>query len=247
MQTSDASMKRKFNFVFYYAIISTSVFLLFILSSFVLKDKTLTADEITVKRIMVVGEDGTTPRVVISNETRQHSGRLDGKDMPPRQRDAGIIFFNNTGEECGGLCFGVKKEDNTLYHGVYMTMDNYRNDQVIFIQNSETYRNGEREISRGININEYPAGALPLGAAIEKLKQIDSIKDPKEKEAQFNAFIEKDGPRRRLFLGRTENNNNGLFLTDSNGHPKLDLYVDKNGNPRIDVIDSTGHRKNILH
>ncbi|MFB6454838.1 hypothetical protein ACE38W_06160 [Chitinophaga sp. Hz27] len=239
-------MKRKFNFVFYYAIISTSVFLLFLLSSFVSKDKTLTADEITVKRITVVGEDGTTPRVVISNETRQHPGRIDGKDIPKRQRDAGMIFFNNQGDECGGLCFGANKEKNTLEHAVYMTMDNHRNDQVIMLQNDETYENGKQQIYRGLQINEYPAGAMPLMELVAKEKELDSIKDAKVREAALNAVLENHGPKKRLFIGRNYNNDNGLFLYDSKGNPKMKLYVDKDGNPKIEVVDASGKAKNII-
>ncbi|NIG53975.1 hypothetical protein [Chitinophaga sp. Cy-1792] len=244
MQNSDNSLKRKYNFLFYYTIISSSLFLVFILSSFIGKDKNLTADEITVKRITVVGEDNL-PRVVISNETRQHSGRMDGKDYPKRERPAGMIFFNNQGDECGGLVYAVTKEKNSTNSGMSFTMDNYRDDQVIQILNDETYENGKAKIQRGITINEYP-----LGTNIEdrnaKFKALESIADPKERDAKMEEVFEKEGPKRRLFIGRGRNNDNGLFLYDAKGKPKMKLYVDKNGNPKIEVIDSTGQTKNII-
>ncbi|NIG53972.1 hypothetical protein [Chitinophaga sp. Cy-1792] len=246
MQNTDNSLKRKYNFLFYYTIISSSLFFVFILSSFIAKENKITADEITVKRVTVVGEDGTSPRVVISNETRQHSGRMDGKDVEPRKRDAGIIFFNNEGDEVGGLSFGVEKDKNTTDHAVYMTMDNHKNDQVIFLRNIENYENGKATIDRGLEIREYPADAAPLMKFIEKIKQLDSIKDPKAREAGYAEYLEKNGARERLFIGRDANNDNGLFLYDAKGNPKMKLYVDNNGNPKIVVIDSTGKAKNII-
>ncbi|NIG53973.1 hypothetical protein [Chitinophaga sp. Cy-1792] len=245
MQNTDNSLKRKYSFLFYYTIISSTLFLAFILSSFIAKENKITADEITVKRVTVVGEDNL-PRVVISNETRQHPGRADGKELPKRSRNAGIIFFNNTGEECGGISFGAKNKNNVIDHSVSMMMDNYRNDQVIVLENEEHYENGNAAINRGLVINEYPAGAAPLMELVDKLHALDSIKDAAAKETAFNTLLEKDGPKRRLFIGRSQDNDNGLFLYDSKGKPKLLLYVDKAGNPKIEVIDSTGHTKNIL-
>ncbi|NIG53974.1 hypothetical protein [Chitinophaga sp. Cy-1792] len=239
-------MKRRYTFVFYYAIISTSVFLLFILSSFISKDKTLTADEITVKRITVVGEDGTSPRVVISNETRQHSGQQEGIKWDHRDRPAGMIFFNNQGDECGGLIFGVNKEKNNINHAVSLTMDNHLNDQVIQLINNENYDNGKSNIFRGLVINEYPENAVTVSTLISKVKALDSIKDAAEKAAKQQALFEKEGAKPRLFIGRKTNEDNGLFLYDSKGNPKMKLYVDKAGNPKIEVITADGQTKNIL-
>ena len=53
-------------------------------------------DEISAERLNIVGNDGLH-RIVISNESKQHSGRIEGKDIPHRDRPAGIIFFNNEG------------------------------------------------------------------------------------------------------------------------------------------------------
>ncbi|MEP7081052.1 MAG: hypothetical protein ABI784_10010, partial [Ginsengibacter sp.] len=98
----DKSLNRKINFLMTYAIISTLLFAFFALTSFDKKEKKETFDEIVVKKITVVGEDNL-PRMVLSNENRQHSGRMNGKEWPKRERPSGVIFFNNQGDECGGL------------------------------------------------------------------------------------------------------------------------------------------------
>lgn len=70
-------------------------------------DKT-SAAELTVQRLNIVEADGTL-RMVISNKEKQHPGAIDGKDLPKRERDAGMVFFNDKGDECGGLMYSGDK------------------------------------------------------------------------------------------------------------------------------------------
>ena len=49
-------------------------------------------DELTVKRINIIEDDGTI-RMVLSNKARQHSGQMDGEDMEFRDRHAGNDFL----------------------------------------------------------------------------------------------------------------------------------------------------------
>lgn len=228
----------------YYAVISTAVCMVFLLSSFAGKDKTLTADELTVKRITVIGEDNQ-PRIVLSNETRQHSGRMDGKDFKQRERPAGIIFFTNRGDECGGIVAATTDKDGQVNHGMSFTMDNYRDDQVIQILNDETYEKGKAEIFRGLMVNEYPLGSN-LYEKVAQSEELAKIQDPKEREAKLAEFWAKAGAKRRLLIGRTVNSDAGLFLRDANGKPRMNIYVDKDGNPKIEVIDDKGQKKNVL-
>jgi hypothetical protein len=109
----------------------------FTLSSFNENDKNLKLDELTLKRLNLIGEDGRL-RMVISNETKQHPGRMEGKDFPNRERPTGIIFFNNLGDECGGIIANVSSEKNRTNSGMSFTMDNFHDDQVIQILNIET-------------------------------------------------------------------------------------------------------------
>lgn len=79
------------------------------------------------------------PRIVLSNETRQHSGRLNGKESEKRERPSEVIFFNNQGDECGGLIHQVKIKDGKIISGISFTMDNYNDNQVVQILNNEYY------------------------------------------------------------------------------------------------------------
>lgn len=74
---SDSNLVKKVNFLIVYAVVITGVccFLLFSERS-CNREK---VDELTVKRINVVDEEGHL-RMVISNENRQHPGMMDGKN-----------------------------------------------------------------------------------------------------------------------------------------------------------------------
>jgi len=240
----DEKLNKKINFLTGYAIVSTVAFAFILFSSFNVKDKNLNVDELTLKRLNLIGEDGSL-RVVISNETRQHPGRIDGKDLPKRERPAGIIFFNNEGDECGGIVFGLNKKEDVVHSGISFTMDNYRNDQVVQILNNETYKNDNAEIVRGLMFNEFQLGSS-LTSAITKFDELNKITDPEKKKEKEKELESTESSRRRLFIGRNTNNDNGLFLYDSAGMLKMKIYVDKEGKPKIEVINKEGEGKNIL-
>lgn len=244
MEKSIKKIKRQVNLLTGYAIISSILLAFFTLSSFNESDKKLKLDELTLKKLNLIGEDGSL-RVVISNETRQHSGRMDGIDLPKRKRPAGIIFFNNQGDECGGIIANVSSEKGATNSGMSFTMDNFHDDQVIQILNDETYENGAAKIQRGLTINEFPVGTN-LIARSAKFEELEKIKDSKEKDEKMNALWSKEGSKKRLFVGRNKNNDSGLFLYDTDGKPKMKIYVDKNGSPKIEVIDENGNTKNII-
>src|SRR5690606_24593436 len=63
-------------------------------------------EEITVERINVVEPDGRK-KLVIASSARQTEGMMGGVEVPlDRTRPAGLIYFNDHGDEVGGLIFG---------------------------------------------------------------------------------------------------------------------------------------------
>lgn len=240
----DNKTERKINFLIAYAVISTLFISFFALSSFDNKNKVESFDEIITKKITIIGENNI-PRMVLSNENRQHSGRMNGKDWPKRERPSGIIFFNNQGDECGGLVYQAKEKDGKLTSGMSFTMDNYKDDQVVQILNDEYYNNGKAYIQRGININQYPSGTN-LEERNKKMDEINKIKDEKERNSKLDELWRKEGSVNRLFLGRTKGNSSGLFLSGPDGKPKMMIYVDENGNPKIQTFNDKGEIKDFI-
>src|SRR3546814_13361431 len=65
-------------------------------------------DEISVKRINIVEPDGKY-RLVLSNSERFPGLFMEGKEYKHHSRDGGgMLFFNDEGDEVGGLTFGSK-------------------------------------------------------------------------------------------------------------------------------------------
>lgn len=233
-------LERKVNILTGYAVVSVLFFGYILFSSFTNNERHEKMDELTVKRINVIGEDGHL-RMVISNETRQHSGIINGKEIPQRERPAGIIFFNDEGDECGGLIFHVKDTGEKVYSGMSFTMDNYHHDQVVQLVNDEKYADGKGVVKRGLVINE-----VPVGSDLSKILDIQKIKDSVLRERKLKKWSEEEGSRQRLFVGRNRENETGLFLYDTTGKPRMEIFVDKSGEPRIKIIDENGHSKDVL-
>ena len=237
-------LERKINFLMGYAALTTFFILFLALSGFNKNNGVEKMEELVVKKITVVGEDNS-PRMVLSNETRQHSGRMNGKDWEKRERPAGIIFFNNEGDECGGLVYQAKEKEGKLISGMSFTMDNYKDDQVLQILNDEYYADGKAFIERGISINQYPLGTN-IDDRNKKLEELKTIKDDKERKQKINELFKNEGAVNRLFIGRTKGNSSGLFLSGPDGQPKMMIYVDEKGNPKIQTFNEKGEIKDFI-
>lgn len=235
---------KNLTFLQLYSITCTAIIVGIFLMSMTANDKHAKFDEITIKRINLIGEDGSL-RMILSNETRQHPGRINGKDLPKRERGAGTLYFNYDGDECGGLLYGNMNTDSVTTSVFSFTMDQYKQDQVIQLINSEYVENGKATIERGLSIGEYPVGSN-LGHIIEKVAALEKISDETERNRKIADYMQENGGKNRMFLGRNSNNNTGLFIKGPDGKTKMKIYVDPKGDPQIEVIDSNGKMTNIL-
>ena len=227
-------------------VLFVAAFTLFtLLNSFRLEKKIENFDEINVKRINIIEKDGTI-RMVISNKELQHSGRMDGKDWEKRERQAGMIFFNDLGDECGGLVYAAKKTaDGKATSGMSITMDRYRDDQVIQILNDESIDEGKIFSQRGFFVNDYPT-LNGINQRNEAIKEVEKITDDKARKTKIREIYQTHGIRNLLFLGKTKGNSQGLFIADQKGQPKLMIYVDEKGQPKIQTFTETGEIKDFL-
>ncbi len=242
-------LERRLNLLTAYAVVSTIVFGAILSMSFSSNNdnKDVAFDELTVKRINIISEEGEL-RMVVSNEFRQHPGRINGQDIEKRDRPAGILFFNEEGDECGGIIHWGKETDGATSSGMSFTMDQYKEDQVIQIINNEYYSEGKQSIQRGLAISDLPTGS-DLLTRMRKVEEIQNLLSTSSREEQ-QKIIEQYGntlsSTQRLFIGKTKKNNAGLFLAGPDGKQRLNIYVDENNIPKIEVTDEKGVTTNIL-
>ena len=95
--------------------------------------KTQSFDEIDVRRINVREPDGTL-RMVISNRARLPGVVAAGKEHPPVDRPfAGMLFYNDEGDENGGLVFSGRRDASgeVTDSGGMLTFDRYAGKQIV--------------------------------------------------------------------------------------------------------------------
>lgn len=190
-------------------------------------------DEIEVERINVREKDGTL-KLVISNKARQHSGRVDGKDVKPREREAGMIFFNRDGDECGGLVYD--NDQNSA--GMVYSVDKYRDDQIMQLQ----YMEDTKSKARKYGLQFWTYGKEDAFRERER-RYLEAEKETNEaKRDSAFAKMRADGlfATDRMFIGKTFKDELGLFIRDAMGKPRIRLYVNKDNKPVIEFLDEKG-------
>jgi hypothetical protein len=104
----------------------------------------------------IVEKDGTV-RMTLSNTERAPGWVIRGKPFPGRAKTAGMIFYNNEGDEDGGLTFGGKKDKDGTYSAFgHLSFDRYDGDQLINLEYSGS-SSGQRQ---GLQVNDEPPMTL---------------------------------------------------------------------------------------
>jgi len=191
-------------------------------------------DELTVQRLNVVDANGTL-RLVLSNKDRMHPGVVDGKTINRPRPVAGLIFFNDEGDEVGGLTFtGQERNGRGRASGSFM-FDQWKQDQTIGISYSEDA--GQR--TAGLNVWDRPE--TRISELIEKLNAANAIQDATAREAAVQAArASSPTGRQRLFAGKTRDRAASIVLSDAEGKPRLNLKVLADGTASIEFLDAQG-------
>jgi hypothetical protein len=191
--------------------------------------------EIDVERINIVEKDGKL-RMVISNAERQHPGVIDGR-MLERKRPAGMLFFNDKGDENGGLSFsGNQTPDGKGNASALLAFDRFNQDQTVAIQYGES---GGRYYS-GLRVWDRPDRSL--GPVVDELKKIERMSAGAEKTAAIQKLQEMAAPgtSERAFVGRDRENASVVRLNDAKGKTRVKLSVDAGGSPKLEFLDEAG-------
>lgn len=190
--------------------------------------------EIDVERINIVEKDGKL-RMVISNSERQHPGVIDGRTLS-RTRPAGMLFFNDKGDECGGLSFNGDEKDGKAGAGALLAFDRFRQDQTVAIQYGED--NGR--YSAGLQVWDRPDTSL--GEVVDKLQAIQKMPDGPDKQQAMQNLRETAsvGVAQRVFVGKSRDRAAVLTLADPQGRTRLRLMVDAQGAAKLEFLDEKG-------
>ena len=194
-------------------------------------------DEINVERINVVEKDGTL-RMTLSNGARMPDPVIGGKTYPLRSGSrarAGIIFFNEEGNENGGLTFS----GTAASQAEGLTLDQVNQDETVTL----SYEGGNHRHAGGLEVLDRPETSIQVFA--ESLMAIRALPDGPEKTQRMTAFrdaVKKSGGAgaSRLYAGKTPDKTSTVTLSDPKGRPRLRLRVDSTGAASIDFLDADG-------
>jgi hypothetical protein len=190
-------------------------------------------DELTVQRLNVVDANGTL-RFVLSNKDRMHPGVMDGVTINRPRPVAGMLFFNDEGDEVGGLTY-TGSDDNGRRANAGIMFDQLKQDQTIGITYNES--NGQR--SAGLQV--WDRSEQPLSDLIRGLNQANALPEGPERDAAIKVVRAKAPPGpRRLFAGKNTDKSATVSLADADGRPRLVLKVDADGTAAIEFLDADG-------
>lgn len=217
-----------------YVVVSSLALVVLSTAAFRQASKPQNLGEITVERINVVDANGTL-RLVIANKDRMHPGVMDGVTLERPRPYAGMIFFNDRGDEVGGLTVRGVDADGTREASASFMFDQLHQDQTIGLSYGEA--NGKRQAA--FEIWDRPDSHL--GDLITRMNAAQAIADPAQRATAVDAVRQSaEGGHKRVFVGKDVDRSASVALSDADGKPRLKLTVDANGNPRIEFLDDTG-------
>lgn len=190
-------------------------------------------NEINVRRINIVEPDGKL-RMVISNQSQQHPGSMDGITYDDRKgkRPPGMMFFNERGDELGGLVFDGNTEKG---QGGSLTFDKFRGDQTIQFIHEED-KNGN--YFAGLKINDQN---MPLNDLLNKQKEISKLPTKEAQDAAWRDLREQGLLMiERLRIGKDNDKSSIIKMKDAKGKVRIELKVEASGNPKLDFFDEFG-------
>jgi len=194
-------------------------------------------DQLTVHRLNIVEPNGN-PRVIISNRKEFPGLYWGGKEYRHHTRDSGgFLFFNDDGDEVGGMTFDDRRQDGHYAADSGLMFDQYKQDQVVGL----TYNDQDGKRAAGLRVWNRPDH--PMDEIIEMSDQAARAKTPAQKRAIEQRMRSKalswGHYGERLFAGKA-NGETLVRLADPEGRPRLLLRVDVQGQPSVEFLDPSG-------
>lgn len=186
-------LEKEISFLKVYAIAATLVCVVLIVSAFTLQSRKQKFEEIDAERINIVEPDGKL-KMVISNNERLPGPTIEGKTFKRQGiKSHGIIFYNELGDESGGLIHSSEEREGKYAAGALLAFDQYKHDQILGLMYNE--RDGRSET--GLNVFDRPVTAQ--GDAEQRV----FIGRTTDRAARVTLYDIKGKPRLRMFVDAT--------------------------------------------
>jgi hypothetical protein len=240
MDMNLCKLERQLRLLKAYAALSIVMFSVLIFMAAKNPSKKGTFDEIDVHKINIVEGNGKV-RLAISNGELFPGGTVEGVELKSRigTRGAGLLFYNDDGNEDGGLVYGGKISDGKPDAFGTLRFDHYKQNEAIGMSYSEV--NGKRE--SGFEVWDQPATPISREFA-EQYESIGLMKNGPDKDEAMkklrNSHQAELGWTPRVFVGRTKADDAALILKDTKGKPRIRIAVDNANVPTLQFLDENG-------
>lgn len=221
-----------------YALFSSIAITLLVIAAF--SGPPAVFDEIDAHRVNILHGDGTLA-LAISGQGRLPGPTFEGREYPQelsggRTTASGMIFFNERGDEVGGLTYQGQLRGEGYRASGGITFDQFRQDQVVSLQYSDDGR------TRSAGVNVWDRSTEITIAEILDLVEARARGTQAEQDS-INQVIQGLADRglasHRLFVG-SRNRTAGMQIRDTRGRTRIRMHVDSLDVARLEFLDSTG-------
>lgn len=197
-----------------------------------------TFDEINVSRINIVEPNGRY-RLVLANSERYPGLFMGGREYRHHSRSGGgMLFFNDEGDEVGGLSYRSNTSGATPSASASLMFDQFRQDQTVGLLYSES--NGNR--TAGMRVWDRPDYSIePLMEMSDRAAGAGTSEERDRIRGEMLSFANAQGGlgAERMFAGKVREDAI-VRLADPEGRPRLLLKVGADGAPSIEFLDEEG-------
>jgi hypothetical protein len=166
-------------------------------------------------------------------------------------RLSGLMFYNEEGQETGGLVYLGKAIHGGQDADVSLTMDQYNQDQNVYLHHVEHKDSLGSSIEDGLTINSRPDWK-GIKEEYSIYNEMNKLSPNDREELKLKSLQAGKISTRRAFYGVRRGVTNqepyddaGLFLKNKWGRDAIKIYVDKDNKPHFEIYDSYG--KSILY
>jgi len=197
---------------------------------------------LTAERLDIVGPNGKTV-IALSNKERIAGPVMGGKSYPVavsegREQMAGMIFFNQEGDEMGGLVFNSFKRADGKSAGIgHLSFDRFNDNQVLALQ----YKENATTVQAGLTLYDRPSNGV-FKTSLDLVDEARTATPERRTEIQAElAELSKDHALgvERVFLG-SKDRAAQLLLKDSQGRVRARLVIDAQDVARLEFLDEAG-------
>ncbi|HZU22965.1 MAG TPA: hypothetical protein VE998_09050 [Terriglobales bacterium] len=229
------SIERQLRYLKIYSVVLTIALITVGLGAFQSAPRRQHFAEVDIERVNIVEPDGKLV-MTISDLAHAPDAVLGGKTAKRQGGNSpGFIFYNQQGDEDGGLYFHGGKNKDGSSAGGGLLFDQYQQDQTIGIQYGE--ENGRR--SAAFHVWDRPD--TPLVELMPKIDEVVKLPAGPQRDAAIKSLRDSGQlGAQRVFLGKNPDRSAALLLADSKGQPRLRASVDAAGNPKLEFLDDAG-------